>query len=267
MAEMGGKYSFSTAALFPRSAAESLRLVGGSGFAHAELMPQCFAEAKESFALEAEKYKVHVASIHYPLAMFGMLYNAGEGMTRETRAFGSELVRLCSALGAEVLVVHPHDPAKDRSQALLLEEPIRRNLQILGEDCAKAGIILAIENNPKGPGRTPAGLLAYITGLGAGPAAGPMVDTTEACEADEDPAAFIRAVKPVHTHLSDHAGEVKHIPAGEGEVDWMAVRDALSGYSGYYTLEPLYRFYLAETEAKLEKALAFISGLVEGKAK
>jgi sugar phosphate isomerase/epimerase len=266
MAEMAGKYSFSTAALFPRSAADSLRLVGGAGFAHAELMPQCFAEAKESFALEAEKCGVHVASIHYPLAMFSMLYNAGEGMTREARAFGSELVRLCAALGAEVLVVHPHDPVKDRSQAALLEEPIRRNLQILGEDCARAGVTLAIENSPKGPGRTPSGLIEYIAGLGAGPAAGPMVDTTEACEADEDPAAFIRAVKPVHTHLSDHAGEAKHIPAGEGEVDWKAVRDALAGYAGYYTLEPLYRFYLDEPERKLRKALAFISSLVEGRA-
>jgi sugar phosphate isomerase/epimerase len=263
---MDGKYSFSTAALFPRGAAESLRLIGGAGFSHAELMPQCFAEAKESFALVAEKCGVHVASIHYPLAMFSMLYNAGEGMTGESRAFGSELVRLCRALGAEVLVVHPHEPAKDRSLAPLLEEPIRRNLQLLGEDCARAGVKLAIENSPKGPGRTPAGLLEYIAGLGAGRAAGPMVDTTEACEADEDPAAFIRAVKPIHTHLSDHAGEAKHIPAGEGEVDWKAVRDALSGYGGYYTLEPLYRFYLSDPEAKLEKALAFISGLVEGRA-
>ncbi|MCX7026202.1 MAG: sugar phosphate isomerase/epimerase [Spirochaetes bacterium] len=261
---MANKYSFSTAALFPRSAADSLRLVGSAGFAHAELMPQCFAEAKESFALKAEKCGIHVASVHYPLAMFSMLYNAGEGMTREAREFGAELVRLCAALGAEVLVVHPHDPAKDRSLAPLLEEPIRRNLQILGEDCAKAGVTLAIENSPKGPGRTPAGLLEYILGLGAGPAAGPMVDTTEACEADENPADFIRAVKPVHLHLSDHSGEAKHLPAGEGEVDWNAVRDALAGYKGYYTLEPLYRFYLDEPERKLGKALAFITGLMEG---
>ena len=262
MAELGGKYSFSTAALFPRGAAESRRLIGGAGFSPAELMPQCFAEAKEGFALEAGKCGVHVASIHYPLAMFSMLYNSGEGMAREARAFGSGLVKLCKALGAEVLVVHPHEPARDRAFAPLLEEPIRRNLQILGEDCARAGVALAIENNPKGPGRSPAGLLEYIAGLGAGPAAGPMVDTTEACEADEDPAAFIRAVKPIHTHLSDHVGDLKHIPAGEGEVDWKAVRDALVGYSGYYTLEPLYRFYLTEPEARLEKALAFISGLV-----
>lgn len=263
---MTNKYSFSTAALFPRSAAESLRLIAGAGFSHAELMPQCFAEARESFASHAEKCGVHVASVHYPLAMFSMLYNAGEGMVAEARSFGSGLVRLCSALGSRVLVVHPHEPQKDPALRSLLEEPIRRNIQLLGEECAAAGLTLAIENNPKGPGRTPAGLLAYIEALGAGPAAAPMVDTTEACEADEDPAAFISAVKPKHMHMSDHAGTAKHIPAGEGEADWQAIKKALLGYEGYYTLEPLYRFYLDEPEKKLAKAFAFISSLIEGGA-
>jgi sugar phosphate isomerase/epimerase len=262
---MANKYSFSTAALFPRSAVESLRLIGGAGFSHAELMPQCFAEARESFAAEAGRCGVHVASVHYPLAMFSMLYNAGAGMVAEARSFGAGLVRLCARLGAEVLVVHPHDPQKDPALKALLEEPVRGNLLALAEDCAAAGLTLAIENSPKGPGRTPAGLLAYIEALGAGPAAAPMVDTTEACEAGEDPAAFIAAVKPRHLHLSDHAGEAKHIPAGEGEVDWRAVRRALGDYGGYFTLEPLYRFYLDEPERKLEKALAFLTGLMEGK--
>jgi sugar phosphate isomerase/epimerase len=263
---MGNKYSFSTAALYPRSAADSLRLIAGAGFVHAELMPQCFSDAKESFALVAEKCGVHVASIHYPLAMFSMLYNAGDGMVAEARRFGSEIIRLCASLGAEVLVVHPHEPQKNPELKALLEEPIRRNLQLLAEECGAAGLKLAIENNPKGPGRSPAGLLSYIEALGAGPAAVPMVDTTEACEADEDPAAFIAAVKPRHLHLSDHAGDVKHIPAGEGEADWQAIRRVLEGYNGYYTLEPLYRFYIDEPERKLAKAYAFIAGLMESRA-
>ena len=164
------KYSFSTAALYPRSAAESLRLIRDAGFSHAELMPQCFSEARETFALDAEKCGIHVASVHYPLAMFSMLYNAGEGMTAEARSFGTGLVRLCSRLGAEVLVVHPHEPQKDPALRLLLEEPIRRNLQLLGEACEAAGLTLAIENNPKGPGRTPLrpALLYRFPGSGTG---------------------------------------------------------------------------------------------------
>ena len=70
------------------------------------------------------------------------------------------------------------------------------------------------------------------------------------------------------SHLSDHAGEQKHIPAGEGAIDWRGVRDALRGcgYSGYYTLEPVYRHYLDRPEAALEKAYAFISGLIGSEA-
>ena len=65
-------------------------------------------------------------------------------------------------------------------------------------------------------------------------------------------------------HMSDHAGDAKHIPAGEGEADWKAIKKALGGYSGYYTLEPSYRFYLSEPENKLAKAYSFISRLMEG---
>lgn len=260
-----GKYSFSTAALFPRTAAESLRLIGGAGFRYAELMPQCFAEARESFALEAERCGVQVASVHYPLAMFSMLYNAGDSMVPEAREFGAGLVRLCSRLGAKILVVHPHEPPKDRARSAIPGDPVARNLRFLGEECAAAGLRLAVENNPKGPGRTPGGLLEYIAGLGAGLAAAPMVDTTEACESGEDPAAFIAAVKPCHLHMSDHSGEAKHLPAGEGDTDWRAVRTALEGcgYDGFLTLEPLWRYYVDEPERELAKAYRFLSTLME----
>ena len=256
------RYSFSTAALYPRSAAESLRLIAGAGFRHAELMPQCFADTRESFAPEVERIGIHVASVHYPLAMFSMLYNASPGMVEEARAFGAELVRLCARLGTEVLVIHPHEVQTDARMKALIEAPIRDTILRLAEDCERAGVLLVMENSPKGVGRTPEGQLAYIESLGA-PKIAPAVDTTEAREADIDPAVFIAKARPAHLHLSDHAGEKKHIPAGEGDTDWRTVAAALNGqhYSGYYTLEPLYRYYLDAPEEKLEKAYAFISGL------
>jgi len=260
------KYSFSTAALYPRSAAESLRLIAEAGFSHAELMPQCFADARENFAKAAEKSGTHVASIHYPLAMFSMLYNSSEGMVQEARRFGNELVRLCSALGTEVLVIHPHEMQKDPILKQRLEEPIRDNILLLAEACETAGLILAIENSPKGVGRSPEGLLSYIASLGNSKVIKPAIDTTEACEAGIDPAEFIIKAKPAHLHLSDHAGNEKHIPAGEGENDWHAIKRALERYQGYYTLEPLYRYYIDEPEKKLAKAFEFLAGLFEGNA-
>ncbi len=261
-AKAANKYSFSTAALYPRSAAESLRLIAGAGFLHAELMPQCFADASESFALKAEWSKIHVASVHYPLAMFSMLYNASPGMISEEQEFGEGLVRLCVALGAEVLVIHPHDIQTEVQLKSSIEQPIRGNILHLAEQCDKAKIVLAVENSPKGAGRTAEGLLEYIESLGD-PSIKPMVDTTEACEAGLDPAEFILKVSPVHLHLSDHSGEKKHLPAGEGDTDWQAIKNALKikAYAGYYTLEPVYRYYLAEPEEKLALAYDFVSGL------
>ncbi len=261
-AKAANKYSFSTAALYPRSAAESLRLIAGAGFLHAELMPQCFADASESFALKAERSKIHVASVHYPLAMFSMLYNASPGMISEERAFAEGLVRLCAALGAEVLVIHPHDIQTEVQLKSSIEQPIRGNILHLAEQCDKAKIVLAVENSPKGAGRTAEGLLEYIESLGNS-SIKPMVDTTEACEADLDPAEFILKVSPVHLHLSDHSEEKKHLPAGEGDTDWQAIKNALKikAYAGYYTLEPVYRYYLAEPEEKLALAYDFVSGL------
>jgi sugar phosphate isomerase/epimerase len=229
-------------------------------------MPQCFADAGDGFAARAERSGARVGSVHYPLAMFSMLYNAHGGMCAEARDFGRRLVRLCARLGASVLVIHPHEPARDPAFRDRLEAPIVDNIVDLAEACEAAGVTLAMENNPKGPGRDPASLIAYIGSFAGRAKISPMVDTTEACEASVDPAAFIAAVRPVHLHLSDYSGETKHLPAGEGAIDWAAVAASLSGYgyAGLCTLEPSYRHYLVDPELKLEAALAFVSGLMEG---
>jgi sugar phosphate isomerase/epimerase len=256
--------SFSTAALYPRDSADSLSLIARAGFGCAELMPQCFADAGDAFAARAGGTGVRIGSVHYPLAMFGMLYNAHSGMCAEARGFGRRLVRLCTRLGASVLVIHPHDPPKDPASRGTLEAPIVDTIVDLAEACCAAGVTLAMENCPKGPGRDPASLLAYLAFFAGRARIFPMVDTTEAVEASVDPAVFIAAVHPVHVHLSDHAGEAKHLPAGEGSIDWTAVRRSLAGYRGLYTLEPSYRHYLVDPEPKLERALAFVARLAEG---
>ena len=257
----GPRLSFSTAALFPRDSAECLALVARAGFDCAELMPQCFADAGEGFAARAERAGLPVGSVHYPLAMFSMLYNAHPGMAAEARAFGRGLVRLCSRLGAGVLVIHPHEPVSDAAQRAALESPVVDNIADLAEACEAAGVTLAMENNPKGPGRDPASLLAYIGSLAGRARLAPMVDTTEASEAGVDSARFIAEASPVHLHLSDHRGERKHLPAGEGAIDWAAVAASLRGYRGMYVLEPSYRYYLGEVEERLESARAFAARL------
>jgi len=254
------KYAFSTAALYPLDSAESLKMIGDAGFKYAELMPQCFSDVSDDFASRALDTGVRVSSIHYPLAMFAMLYTSHPGMSRDGCEFGRRLVRMAEKLGTEVIVIHPHIPGDPKNKERL-EQPVIDNIKYLADICLDKGITLGMENSPKGPARTATEMLAYIASFDGHPAIKPVVDTTEACEAFQDPGEFIKTVKPAHLHLSDHKGEVKHLPAGEGELDWNYIKSTLDGYTGYYTLEPSYRFYLEDTKDKLKKSYQFISEL------
>lgn len=255
------KLAFSTAALYPLDSETSLKLIGKAGFKFAELMPQCFSDVTDEFAIRALNSGVKVGSIHYPLAMFAMLYTSHPGMSSDGRKFGRDLVNLASKLGSEVLVIHPHIPSDPRYKRIL-EDPVIENIIYLADLCLEKGITLAMENSPKGPGKSASELLKYIESLGRHPAIKPMVDTTEACEAFQDPGEFIRTVKPVHLHLSDYKEESKHLPAGKGDINWEEIRNSLHNYEGYYTLEPSYRYYLENTEIELKEAYEFISNLI-----
>lgn len=253
------KYAFSTAALFPRHSTESLKIIGKAGFEFAELMPQCFADISEEFAKEALQTGVRVSSIHYPLAMFSILYNAHPCMSIEARKLNCKLVEMAKQLGTEVIVIHPHNHA-DKKFKSLLEDPIIENIRNLADLCLNNGITLAVENNPKSPGATPEGLLEYVD-LFSHKAMVPMVDTTEAFEADIDPALFIERVKPVHLHLSDYKQEIKHIPAGKGDMDWQSIARSLQDYKGFLTLEPSYRHYIVDGESMLCEARKFMDDI------
>jgi len=253
------QYAFSTAALFPRDSADALEMIGKAGFKYAELMPQCFADNSGYFIEKALRTGVKVSSIHFPLAMFSMLYNAHPGMAAEVHDFGSKLVGMAKQLGTKVIVIHPHNHADVRYKSLL-ENPITNNIKNLADLCFDNGIVLAVENNPKSPGATPEGLLEYVNGF-CHRAMAPMVDTTEAFEAGIDPAVFIGKVKPVHMHLSDYAGETKHIPAGQGSMDWGSIARALKDYTGFLTLEPSYKYYIDNAEAMLYDARKFMDDI------
>jgi sugar phosphate isomerase/epimerase len=248
------RVSFSTAALYPRPSLESLSLLGKTGYSEAELMPQCMEETKPEFAKETVKTGIRVSSIHFPLVFFSVLYNPYPGMIKEARVMAEEMARSAEIMKSEVVVVHAL-PKMDAVKERLFEEPVIEVLRTLAEKFELAGVRLAVENNPSTLGDTPQGLLEFLKKLNHVNAF-PMVDTTESWEAGIDPVYFIRQARPIHLHLSDHAGDQKHIPAGQGEGDWRAILLALKeiGYSGIYVLEPAYRHYLEDVEAKLRLA-------------
>lgn len=249
------RYSFSTGALYPRESEESLRLIKEAGFPNAELMPQCLSDATPASARRFSRIGLRVASIHFPLAFFPMLYTAHRTMTADGRRLTRNLLALGDLCGTRVIVVHPQVPS-DKGYPALLEDPVRDNLLWLADECDKHGVLVAMENSPKSC-PTPEKLLAYVAKLGRLNIR-PMVDTTEVREAGGVPYEFLAAAPPCHLHISDFKGEDKHLPAGEGDTDFSAVARELSGYEGLYTLEPAYRYYIEDVEKKLLKGYAFL---------
>ena len=252
------RYSFSTAALFPLETEDALALIGQAGFSCAEIMPQAYSDASEKNTLKYEKTGVRVASIHYPLVMFGFLYNSHKTMIQDGREFSRALIKMGARLGTEVLVTHPHKSDIPGYEELL-EKPIIENLRWLAEECRNAGLVMAMENSAKSCA-TAKQLLDYIGMLGHENIK-PMVDIVHASEAGEDPVDFLKQVKPRHLHLSDYRSGVMHLPPGEGDADWPGIKRALEGYTGYYTVEPSRKHYMIETPARLRKDFEFIGSV------
>lgn len=252
------RYSFSTGALFPLESADALRLIHDAGFPNAELMPQCLSDATEESARIFGRIGIRIASIHFPLAFFPMIYTPHRSMREDGRRYALDLLRLGERLGTKVMVVHPHMPSQS-GYGELLDRPVIDNLLWLADECGRRKIVLAMENSPKTCPK-PEQLIGYVAMFNHANIR-PMTDTTEVREAGggpTDPAAFLLAAPPCHLHLSDYLGDKKHLPAGEGDTDFAAVARTLTGYEGFYTLEPAYRYYIENTEAKLRAGYEFL---------
>ena len=252
------RFAFSTGALFPYDSADALRLVKEAGFDCAELMPQALSDASEEATKAFEKTGIRITSIHFPLVFFGMFYTAIPSMQADSRKFSRDLLTMGSRLGTKIMVVHPHEAPRMQGYFEKLEQPMIDNLRWLADECAEFGVTLAMENSPKTCATAPM-LRDYIAMLDNANIL-PMVDTTEVCEAGGDPVEFLRALKPCHLHMSDFTASTKHLPAGQGDIDWKSVRSVLKGwnYAGMYTLEPTYRYYLEDVPARLRAAYRFL---------
>lgn len=258
------RYSFSTGALFPLESDEALRLIGQAGFGHAELMPQAFADVSDAAALRFEKCGVHIASIHYPLAMFSMLYTAHSTMSEEGRRFSKALVTLAHRMRTEFIVIHPTNEYAGVMKEII-EPQVLENIWYLCDIAAQHSITIAMENYPTGVGQYPDTLQAYTKAWNI-PNMKVMVDTTEVIEGGGDPVDFISRLDeaPCHLHMSDYQDGRKHLPAGQGIIPWDDLFSLLKakGYTGYWTLEPAYRFYMVDLPAKLAQDFEFISSHV-----
>jgi len=248
------RISFSTAGLYPRTSIEALSLLAGTGYKEAELMPQCFFETTTDFAKETKNIDIWVSSIHFPLVFFGILYNGYHGMIPEAKNLAESIAEAGRIMNTEVVVIHPivmpHDsnPYKDK-----FTETILGNVRYLCDVCLKAGIKVALENNPNG-GRTPQELKSAYELINHENLVY-MLDTTESLECSQNPMDFIERTAPNHLHLSDFSSVSKHLPIGEGMIEWEKIFGKLKEkqYNGIYVIEPSYRFYADDMENSLKK--------------
>lgn len=259
------RISFSTGALYPLLTEDAFTLLHNAGFKNAELMPQAFSDVSDSSSLKFEKTGIHIASLHYPLAMFGLFYTSHPAMGEEGRAFGRQVVKFCKQQQTSIVVIHTTTQYKTEQMRQILEPSMLANVRYFCELCFENNIKVAMENYPTGVGQYPDTLDKYSDSFGYEMMT-PMVDTTEVIEGGGDPIEFILGLKraPSHMHLSDFKNGTKHLPLGEGDINWQGVFDALNqkGFEGYYTLEPSYKFYLTDIQNKLIKAYEAISKYV-----
>lgn len=258
------KVAFSTGALYLLRTVDGLQKLRNSGFEHAELMPQCYHDLSLETLKEAKRIGIHISSIHYPLAFFSILYNANPDMMKESFAFSDRLATFAAEAGTEFVVVHP-ESEQEGLKKKLVGEPIRENILYLCSALEKVGVTVAMENYPSGVGQYPDTLYDYVKTMNV-PNMKIMVDTTEVIEGGGDPIEFIRNLKdvPCHLHMSDFANGTKHLPPGQGDIDWKTLIALLKqrGYTGYYNLEPSYKFYMEDLDNCLKRDYEFISSLV-----
>jgi hypothetical protein len=121
-----------------------------------------------------------------------------------------------------------------------------------------------MENYPTGVGQRPETLERYIRSLNL-PDMKPWWIPRRSSRAEGTRWSFFRTDRgSCHLHLSDYKDGKKHLPIGQGTISWGKVFAVLKekGYSGYYTLEPAYRYYLKDIPSRLARDFEYLSGLV-----
>ena len=231
----------STAALYPTHLTENaLTTIAQLGFGVVEVFLQAEAEYTPGFGAELNRrrrdlgLRVHSIHLYAPYFDFWAPYPR---MIQEIRDRFQRLLEIAATLQACALTWHGlrYGVGNPRLVAAFFE-----STAWAGEHAQAAGVTLCIENVSWCYLRTPAQVRAVRQ---AGLPVGFTFDTFQAGESSTDPAPLIHAMDSRLTtvHLADYApGGPRHLPPGEGTLDWPPILRALQavGYSGPLIIEP-----------------------------
>lgn len=231
----------STGALYPRFLTEqAVEALARLGFRVVEVMLQTAGEYEPAFAravaARARVAGLEVRSVHTQTQLHPVFATYRRRRDEAIAAF-DRVIDAAATLGARYLVWHGLT-LRDL-QSGVAWEAFRTALADLAGRCAGSGVTLTIENVSWCAVRDAQGV-ATVRGWRL--PVGFTLDPFQAVEAGAEPDGLIGAMGDalVNVHVSDHApGGRRHLPLGEGEIDWGRILSRLreSGYAGPLVLE------------------------------
>ena len=234
------RIGISTAAFYPNHLTEdALVTIADLGFRIVEIFLQAEAEYTVRFGAVLDHRRrelgLDVHSLHLYSSYFD-LWSPYPRTLQENRDRFLRVLEVGNMLDAEALTWHGLRYGLDDEDLIAA---FFESAGWAGEQAADAGIVLTLENVSWCYLRRPEHVRAIRR---AGLPLGFTCDAFQARESDVEPAEMVGAMgdKLVTVHLSDYSPDgPRHLPPGEGNVDWPALACALRdvGYMGPLILE------------------------------
>lgn len=230
----------SSAALYPHVMTEDVPSVAADlGFGVIELYLQTVGEYHPLFLAELQRRTCDLGLTVHALHIDTRHYHFWSDYRRrrdEAAALFAEAVHMAASLGA--LCIDWHGLTQAEVKAGVTIEAFLDTAAALGECAAADGVVLSLENVSWCWMRGPAEVMRLRQ---AGTPVGFTFDPFQAAEAQADPLAIVAAMGDglTNVHVSDYAPGHRHLPVGEGDLDWHALLSALraTGYGGPLMLE------------------------------
>ena len=256
------RIGISTAAFFPGHLTEdALYAAAELGFRVVEVFLQAGSEYTARFGTVLEQRRrnlgLEIHSLHL-YATFFDLWSIYPRRAREIRDRFDRALEVAGRVGAQALTWHGLRYGVDDPR---LVEAFFESARWAGERAEAAGVTLCIENVSWCYLRRPQQVRSIRD---ADLPVGFTFDGFQALESGAEPGALVRAMgdRLTTVHLSDYRAEgARHLPPGEGEMDWLALMRALRGvsYAGPLILETAH----VDDAETLVRARGFVRGAWE----
>ena len=186
----------------------------------------------------ADKHGLELHSFHLPFLPFNIIDISAPEIADSSVEYLCDLIKDATSVGIKTIVIHPSGEPIAESDRPVRLETAKKSLAKLADFSAALGATIAVEDLPRTCiGRNSSDILELIS---AHPALRVCFDTNHLLS--ERISDFIKAVGDmiITTHVSDYdAINERHWLAGEGVIDWKALKDDLIavGYDGYWLYE------------------------------